>query len=361
MCINFTSVKSTHPLTGLGIMSGTSTDGIDLALCTFNDTGGFSLLEFDSIPYSTLWKEKLKSCHLLSGLELKLLENEFTRFTADAVIKFQHATEATIDFIGAHGHTVFHQPKRGLTYQMLNGALLAAQTFTTVVCDFRRTDLALGGQGAPLVPIGDRLLFGDYAACINIGGFANVSFEKNRERIAFDISVANLALNLLAHRHGKLFDAGGTIAAGGKLMPDLLDALDALPYYKQEAPKSLGREWFEEIFIPILEKHTASNPDLLHTVTIHIAGQISRGVRELPDGSRILITGGGTHNTFLIDRIRKMSPHTFIVPEREIIDAKEAIIFALLGKLRLEKRVNTLASVTGAHMDSIGGAVYLPA
>jgi anhydro-N-acetylmuramic acid kinase len=346
---------------GLGIMSGTSTDGIDLAMCSFASDRDVDILHFESRSYPESWQEKLKSAQELNGQSLLHFSNEYTRYTADAVNQFIHQTSVMPDFIGAHGHTIFHQPGRGFTYQMLNGAILCAQTGTTVVCDFRTLDIALGGQGAPLVPTGDRLLFGEYAACINLGGFSNISFEHGSKRIAYDVGPANLVLNTLAFKEGHRYDAGGKIAASGSLIPELLDELNALAYFHQAPPKSLGREWLEQTFDPILDQYTSmSSADLTRTVVEHIASQIAAALSHFDKNDRALFTGGGVHNTFLMERISALSNCTVHIPEIEISDGKEAIVFALLAKLRLEEKINTLASVTGASRDSSGGAVYIP-
>jgi anhydro-N-acetylmuramic acid kinase len=345
---------------GLGIMSGTSTDGIDLALCKFASDHDMELLQFESVTYSDVWRQKLRNAQDLDGQSLLLFSNDFTRFTANVVNEFIRRAGQKPDFIGAHGHTIFHQPGSGLTYQMLNGALLSAQTSTTVVCDFRTTDIALGGQGAPLVPIGDRLLFGQYDACVNLGGFANISFEEDSRRVAFDIGPANLALNDVANRVGQPYDAGGKMSSSGILIPALLDQLNSLAFYHAKPPKSLGREWLETAFNPVIQKFGDASPSNLgRTITEHIAFQTSKALGHFNKGASALFTGGGVHNRFLMQRIAALSPCNIEIPGSDISDGKEAIVFALLAKLRLEEKINTLASVTGASSDSSGGAVYL--
>ncbi len=341
-------------------MSGTSTDGIDLALCQFSDTYEFKLLRFKSADYDRSWQKKLQNAHLLSGLDLLLLQNEFTLYTANAVKNFLKNNSIQPDFIGAHGHTIFHQPENGLTFQMFNGALMAAETGITTVCDFRSTDVAYGGQGAPLVPIGDQMLYGEYAACVNIGGIANVSFDEKGSRVAYDIGPANLILNYLAAKEGKAYDENGLMASSGHMIPQLAEELNQLTYYKKSHPKSLGREWIEGILIPLISKYDFSTSDLLHTLTNHIAIQIGKSLSDLSDTGVVLVTGGGAHNGFLIERLQSYTKMKVVVPEKELIDAKEAIVFALLGKLRLDEKVNTLFCVTGGRKDHSGGAVYLP-
>ncbi len=347
---------------GLGVMSGTSLDGIDLALCTFDNDLTANILLFDTMAYPSELKEKIASVHTFSALQYFHFQNEYTAFTSRCIDTFLNKSEKKPDFIGAHGHTVFHQPEEALTVQMLNGAMLSVLTGIPVVCDFRTSDVAAGGQGAPLVPIGDALLFGDYEACLNIGGFANLSYNSTGGRIAFDIAPANIVLNYLAGMLGREYDHNGTFAASGKVNNAILDKLNMLPYYHLPPPKSLGREWAEERIMPLIKKSDISCYDLLCTLTEHIAYQIAQSTVRLPKGSRILCTGGGTHNVFLVERITYYlgGMIELIIPEKELIDAKEALIFALLGKLRIDGKANSIHTVTGAQFDTCGGAVYLP-
>ncbi len=338
-------------------MSGTSLDGIDLAACLFKDSYTFDLLAFRGVNYSAQWKTKLENAPTLNGVELRLLEIEYSEFIADQVKNFLRDTAITADFIACHGHTIFHQPVKKLTYQFLDGSIVAGKTKITTVCDFRSGDVALGGQGAPLVPIGDKLLFGKYAACLNLGGIANLSFDQNGIRKAFDICPANLMLNKLANREALDYDKDGDLARTGKIIPSLLHKLNSLDYYTMPPPKSLGREWLEEYVFPLFA--TESTADLLATSIEHIASQIATTLNDISDLGHILATGGGAHNTFLMERISKKTKSVIEIPSQEIIDAKEAIIFALLGKLRLEQKINTLSSVTGASRDTCSGAVYL--
>ncbi|WP_239540966.1 anhydro-N-acetylmuramic acid kinase [Cryomorpha ignava] len=342
--------------TGIGIMSGTSLDGIDLALCKFSNSYTFDLLNFKTVSYSHKWKKKLESAHHLSGIELRLLEIEYSRYTASFVLELLKETGQNVDFIACHGHTIFHQPENNLTYQMIDGSILAALSGITTVCDFRSGDVALGGQGAPLVPIGDALLFGEYEACLNLGGFANMSYEEAGKRIAYDISPANLLLNELASREGLDYDKNGDLARSGKIIMPLLEKLNSLEFYGAQPPKSLGREWLEEKILPFIKMGTTR--DLLATAVAHISDQISHSLNQSAASGKVLVTGGGAHNTYLMECISQKSNLKIEIPSAKIIDAKEAIVFALLGKLRLENKTNILSSVTGASHDSCGGAVH---
>lgn len=298
----------------------------------------------------------------LDALELLKLENEFTDFVATAVNSILKNLDGTttVGFIAAHGHTVYHQPHIGLTFQMLNGGMLSAKTGLPVVCDFRRQDVALAGQGAPLVPKGDQLLFGQYDACLNLGGVANISFPKAERMLAYDIGPANLLLNALSQREGYPYDAGGQMAREGSVIPTLLHRLNALPYYHLSAPKSLGREWVEAEVLPLFSSDEHSAKDYLATATAHIAAQLAQAIQHLGASARILVTGGGAFNAYLMELFQQHTIASVEVLNPQLIEAKEAIVFALLGKLRLEGKANVLPEVTGALRATLSGAVYLP-
>lgn len=342
----------------LGVMSGTSLDGLDLAQVFFQLENGRWIYEFgacETLPYSDEWRERLASAIVLSEEPLELLDKKYTTYLALQIQEFidRHKLK-DLDAIASHGHTVFHRPDEGITKQIGNRAELAKLLRQTVVCDFRVQDVALGGQGAPLVPIGDRLLFGEYDYCINLGGFANLSFEKQGERIAFDICPVNICLNPLAQKLGLAFDNQGAIARSGNLIPELLKELEDLPFYQEAPPKSLGLEWVRENIDPILVRYSNRTEDILHTFTEHIALQIANSLHE---GARVLFTGGGSFNTYLIERIGQ---HQNILTQRasdRLINFKEALIFALLGVLKLRDEVNCLRSVTGASRDHSSGKI----
>ena len=272
--------------------------------------------------------------------------------------RFRKEHPGQADAVASHGHTIFHQPHLRLTTQIGDGDAIAAETGLTVVCKFRNLDVALGGQGAPLVPIGDRLLFGQYDACLNLGGIANISYEtSDGRREAYDICPCNMALNYLARRKGKSYDADGMMAREGKVSQPLLDKLNALDYYHLGLPKSLGKEWFVANMLPLIETEALSVNDLLSTIVEHIAHQVAEAVKGHKVGT-MLATGGGAKNKYLIARMQAHLPDCqIVVPADEIIDYKEAIIFALLGYLRLCGKNNCLSSVTGAKHDNCGGNI----
>ncbi len=351
---------SADVLTGIGLMSGTSTDGLDIIAVTFEKKSNrlcYTIHESLTIEYNQPWRERLLNAVNLSAIELRKLDVDFGNWMAENVNEFCLDKSWKADFIASHGHTVFHQPENGFTLQIGNGATLAARTGITSICDFRQGDISLGGQGAPLVPLGDELLFNEYTYCLNLGGFANVSYSEKGQRIAYDISALNVVLNELSRRLGHDYDYGGEIASNGKIIPLLLDRLNAIKYYQQAAPKSLGTEWVKSTIDPILNEYSNEDvPDLLATMGNHFAQQIGK---QLQLEGKALVTGGGAKNTWLINQIKRYCLSTLEVPTTNLIDNKESLIFALLGYLRLLGIHNTLSSVTGAERTISSGAVYL--
>lgn len=342
-------------------MSGTSLDGVDIAACEFWETKpgniDYKIHTAKTLAYPKDWIERLISAPLLSGFELTQLDIDYGNYLGELIKNFITQNEIKPHFIASHGHTAFHQPERGITLQIGSGANIAAKTGLKVISDFRSLDVALGGQGAPLVPIGDMLLFGEYEFCLNLGGFSNISMTVEKAgRIAFDICPANMALNHFANKMGYEFDKNGKFAASGKLNDQLLDTLNVCEYYAKNPPKSLAREWFEVSFLPLIDKSIPTQ-DILHTLCEHIAIQIGKAVADYPVG-KILTTGGGAENSYLINRIREHTKSKIEIPEKMLVHYKEALVFALLGYLRSENTINTLASVTGAVRDSIGGSVF---
>jgi len=344
----------------LGIMSGTSMDGIDYALCEFvknDDSWECKISAAETIPYSNEWEKKLGNCHNLSGYELLKLDMEYGYYIGENAKNFLKRNGLKADFISSHGHTVFHNPKEKVTFQIGNGAAIASASSLTTVCNFRILDVALHGQGAPLVPVGDAILFSDYDYCLNLGGFANISFLWYKKRVAFDICPVNIAINNLSRQLGKGFDEDGNIGRQGKVDMPLLKALNSLPFYKELNPKSLSREWTEEFFFPLFNHDHLSIHDKIRTLYEHIAFQISR-ILTGKSSKKILITGGGAHNKFLIELIKSKTNMKITIPDKQIINFKEALIFAFLGILRMRNEYNCLSSVTGSRHDNIGGVIY---
>ncbi|MDR3260250.1 MAG: anhydro-N-acetylmuramic acid kinase [Tannerella sp.] len=346
----------------LGLMSGTSLDGLDAALCHFKKTpaGGwdYRVIAARTYPYDEVLRTRLATATTLSAYEFVKLDVDLAIVMAETVRIFLATQEVRPDFIASHGHTTFHQPSLGITSQIGSGAVIASRTGLTTVCDFRTADVALGGQGAPLVPVGDELLFGKYDACLNLGGFSNISFRRDNRRVAFDVSPCNMALNYLANRLGLAYDKEGEIARRGVVDLALLNKLNSLGYYHVSGAKSLGKEWFDTVFRPCLDTSGHSVTDQLRTVTEHIVMQLARASQG-NKGETMLVTGGGAHNVFLLERLRAIGSKTVLLPDLQTIDFKEAIIFALLGVLRMRGEVNCLSDVTGSRMNHCGGAVYL--
>lgn len=345
----------------VGVMSGTSLDGIDLAHVNLYKKDGkwsFQIFECITISYSNQWLNKLKGAIHFSENELVLLNEEYTNYLGNIIKCFLKEYKIKfIDAVCSHGHTVLHQPQNGLTLQIGNLPKIAKIVGQNVVCDFRVQDIALGGQGAPLVPIGDRLLFSEYDYCLNLGGFSNVSFEENGERIAFDISPVNTVLNFFANQLGFDFDNKGEIARSGKCNEVLLTELNNLDFYQKKYPKSLGVEFVNATILPLIEKYPISIEDKLNSFIEHIAIQISQAIPKKE--GKLLITGGGAYHLFLLERMEYHLPKIHaVIPTAKTLEFKEALIFALLGVLKLRREVNVLQSVTGAQNDHCSGVVH---
>jgi anhydro-N-acetylmuramic acid kinase len=344
----------------IGLMSGTSLDGIDLVYIKFlkNKDISFEILHSETIAYAKEWRALLQQAISFSSEELLALDCTYGKLLGNTL---QHFIEKykikNIDFIASHGHTVLHQPQKGITLQIGSGEEVAKITKQKVVCDFRTQDVALGGQGAPLVPIGDALLFPEYDFCLNLGGFSNVSFRKAEERVAFDICPVNIVLNFYANKIGLEYDASGKIASEGKMNKQLLEQLNALDFYKIAPPKSLGLEWVQKEILPLIDAHKISISSILSTFVEHIAIQIAS---IITDSSAVLITGGGVFNSFLMQRIEKHSNVKIKQASDALINYKEALIFAFLGMLKIDNQINCLKSVTGASKNHSSGVIFLP-
>ena len=342
----------------IGMMSGSSLDGLDIALVRFqeeSDKYDFQILQAETLPYPEYWTKQLSEAFHKQPEDLVQLDKDYGRYLGEQVLAFAKKHNATPDFVASHGHTIFHKPEQHYTLQIGDGQELANASGFTVINDFRSEDVSKGGQGAPLVPIGDKLLFGDYEICLNIGGIANISYDEDGKRIAYDLCIANQALNYLAQMKGLPYDRDGQLARSGEVDMDLLKRLNKHPFYGQLPPKSLGREFFEANQKDLLRDLSVEN--MLATFTEHIALQIALGVSHLPKG-KILVTGGGARNQFLMKRLQARTSHEVVIPDKMTIDYKEALVFAFLGLLRMECKTNVLASVTGAESDSCSGKVW---
>ncbi len=352
----------------IGLMSGSSLDGLDIVCAEFREQGGkwtYEITAAECYPYSAKWKQRLQEAIHLSARDYLLLHSEYGHYTGKEVLRFieKHQLDYKVSLVASHGHTVFHIPARGMTAQLGDGAAIASELSLPVITDLRAMDVALGGQGAPIVPIGEKFLLGDHDFYLNIGGIANISFHSD-PYIAFDICPANRVLNLLAGEAGKEYDDNGEMAAAGKIDHGILEQLNAQPYYGQAYPKSLANDFGTDILYPIVRK-APSLQDALSTYAEHIAVQVRNAVRSLaqsPKEGQMLVTGGGALNKYLVSRLQSCLEDTgirIVVPPRELINYKEALIMAFIGVLRWRQETNVLSSVTGACQDSIGGALWI--
>ena len=353
-------MKSTYRV--IGLMSGTSLDGLDLAYCVFRKLKSgwkYSLEKTSSVKYPAKWLSRLSQAHTLAGLDLMTLDADYGLYLGELTRAFVTRYNLKVDFIASHGHTVFHQPSKRFTTQIGNGYSLFASSALPVICDFRMQDVALGGEGAPLVPAGDKFLFHEYDICLNLGGIANLSVDVKGKRLAYDICFCNMPLNLLSEQVGKRFDRNGMMAADGSVNEGLLRALTKL--YKKFSAKrpSLGREIFEKEIVGMMNDKSIPLEDRLATFTESAATEICRAIREHKPVARVLCTGGGAFNSFLISRMLEHGGDeiTFIIPDDDVIKFKEALVFAFLGVLRARNQVNCLKSVTHAERDSSSGTM----
>ena len=350
----------------LGMMSGTSLDGLDIACCRFWKEEGqwkYELKKARTIPYSEEQRNKLSTAISMDPMDLFKMHHRYGEWLGKTAKEFLDKHELKVDFISSHGHTIHHRPEEGYTFQAGDGAELAKHSGQTVICDYRTEDVKQGGQGAPLVPIGDRLLLSEYDYCLNLGGISNISFEKDGKRIAYDIGIANMLLNPLADKLGLPYDPDGAYARQGKPNKPLLDALNQLEYYSLPYPKSTGYEWFAKDVWPLVESYDDTPENLLHTAVHHIAEQITLAIsKSNADRSvSMLVTGGGTKNSFLIETLQEKlgSACKVVVPDAGLIDYKEALVFALMGVLKMEGEVNVLSSVTGGVKDLCSGKEFI--
>lgn len=360
----------------IGLMSGSSLDGLDIAFAEFQEQGGkwgYEILEADCYAYTDEWVARLQQAIHLPARDYLLLHTAYGHYLGEQVNRFiaAHGLEYKVAVIGSHGHTTFHMPGQKMTAQLGDGAAIAAVTALPVASDLRALDVAFGGQGAPIVPIGEKMLWNEYDYFLNIGGIANISANTD-PYIAFDICPANRVLNMLANDAGKPYDNGGEMAAGGSINSSLLEKLNQLDYYNKPHPKSLANDFGTDVVYPMIKQTGCSIPDSLRTYVEHIAIQINKAIATLsssrPDnyrvpvqGSRLLATGGGAFNKFLVSRIAgslKEENIEVVIPEANLVSYKEALIMAFIGVLRWRQEYNVLSSVTGAARDSIGGALW---
>lgn len=350
----------------IGLMSGSSLDGLDICYVRFqyhDERFTYEIIQADCIEYTDAFRERLRNAPDLSAAEFAKLHTELGNYFGRSTANFiQLHKPEMVDFIASHGQTIFHQPSSGFTSQIGCGAQIAAKTNCKVVCDLRTTDVAYGGQGAPIVPMTEKYLFPEYKIFLNIGGIANISFHHDDRVFAYDVCAANTLLNYLAQQKGVAYDKNGEMAKSGAIVYSLLDELNRIDFCEQAPPKSLGSEHIYADWIPLFDKYDDSIEDKLATAVEHIAEQVAQPVKSqiLNPKSQILITGGGAFNAFLVERIQHHSNITAVVPDALSVQYKEALAMAFIGLLRILEIPNCLASVTGAQKNVIGGAVYLP-
>lgn len=351
----------------IGLMSGSSMDGLDIAYCEFKETENkwsFEIIQTETVPYDVKWRVRLSKLRNQSTLTYVKTDVFFGHYIGQKVNEFIDKHNIQVDLIASHGHTVFHYPEIKITAQIGDGASISAVTNLPVVSDFRRMDLAKGGQGAPLVTIGDKLLFGEYDYCINLGGFANISGNDSESNtVSFDICPCNIPLNRIARDLGKDYDQNGDIAANGNINYELLSNLNGIVYYSQKYPKSLNRDWINQDFWPIVREFgDLTAQDKMKTLVDHIAVQVTNSIDRIDGengkGKKILVTGGSAYNTTLIEHIKTHTEAEIIIPNNNIIDYKEALIFGFLGIMRINNQINTLSKSTGSFEDSIGGGIH---
>ncbi|CAG5135562.1 unnamed protein product [Candidula unifasciata] len=352
---------------GIGIMSGTSLDGLDLCFAEFTgdsetDIWGYRIEHAATVPYNRDMQERLANGIGLSGIDLIKLQSDYSHFVGQCVQKFIDSKDLRPDFVASHGHTVFHQPENGVTLQLGEGEIISTYIGCPFVCNFRTKDVALGGQGAPLVPCGERFLFQQTDMCINLGGIANVGCKGDK---GFDVCPCNMLLNHLATLHDPdlQFDRNGQLAATGQVLPDVLEQLDQLDFYQQRGPKSLGYEWVSQNLLPLLKTDQHSIPDLLQTCVEHISQHVSDACVKAINKSHgtVLVTGGGAYNCTLINNLKaKLKKHNIKIvdTENELVEYKEALIFAFLGLRSLLNVENVFSSVTGSRANTVSGSIH---
>jgi len=351
-------------------MSGSSLDGLDIAFTTLNERGGkweYEIQAASCLPYSVDWINRLKQATTLSAYEYQLLHTAYGKFVGSQVNAFieKNGLEHQVQLISSHGHTTFHAPHLGMTAQLGDGAAIAAETGINVVSDLRAMDVAFGGQGAPIVPIGEKLLLSEYTMFLNLGGIANISAETKNGYVAFDVCPANKILNMLVQAEGKDYDDNGTIAASGSVHTTLLTKLNALSYYQLPFPKSLDNGFGVNEVFPIVQSFGLSTAGALRTYVEHIAMQVGyscTGFGANGQGANMLVTGGGAFNGFVLQRLQHQLAALniqVVVPTADLVNYKEALIMALIGVLRWREEYNVINTVTGARRNSINGAVWI--
>lgn len=350
----------------VGVMSGTSMDGLDLAHCTLEELEigkwSYTINAASTVAYEEKWRLRLSKLRHQNSMVFHKTDRYYGQFIGEHIKQFLEDNNLEADLISSHGHTVFHQPENNITVQIGDGNSIYAYTGVPTVTNFRALDVIFGGEGAPLVGIADQMLFGEYDMCLNLGGFANISADIDGERVAYDVGPCNIVLNRIAREFDQEYDKDGEIAERGAIDYELLEELNEVEYYGYEPPKSLGREWISTNFWSIVRNSIANKEDKMKTLVDHIAQQVANSADELNNGNasgmRLLITGGGAFNKTLISHIKTHTAAEVVVPENRLVDYKESLAFALLGILRVQNKINVLNAATGASQNSVSGSLY---
>lgn len=343
----------------IGIMSGTSLDGIDIAHCTFKESRDwtYKIDKAITVQYPKKLKNKLKSSIELSGYDLIKLDHSLGEFIGLEINKFIKYNNLNPELISSHGHTVFHNPKEKIGLQIGNANKILSIVKLPVINNFRELDIILGGQGAPLVPIGEKLLFKGYNYFINLGGILNLTKIDPRNMYAYDVVASNLVLNNISNKLNLEYDHKGEIARNGKLIPKLFDKLNSIEYYKKNYPKTIGIEWINKNIYPTIYKLNYNLKDVMNTFSNHIAYQLIKNING--EKNKILVTGGGAYNEYLIEKIKLYdnNKNEWIIPNDNLVNYKEALIFAFMGLLKRMNKQNILNDVTGCKFKISGGNI----
>ena len=350
----------------VGVMSGTSMDGLDIAHVTLEEVSegkwSYSINASKTVNYGETWRLRLSKLRHQNSMIFHKTDRFYGQYIGENIKAFLEENGLEADLISSHGHTVFHQPENNITVQIGDGNSIYAHTGIPTVTNFRALDVVLGGEGAPLVGIADEMMFGEFAMCLNLGGFANISADINGNRVAYDVAPCNIILNRIAREFGKEYDEDGEIAERGAIDYELLTDLNEIDFYTYEPPKSLGREWISSNFWSHVRNSVAKKEDKMKTLVDHIAQQIGNNIEDLssgdPSGKRVFITGGGVFNKTLISHIRTHTDAEVVVPDDMMINYKESLAFALLGILRVQNKTNVYKVATGASENTVSGSLY---
>jgi anhydro-N-acetylmuramic acid kinase len=378
------ALRTVHPRRIIGLMSGTSADGVDAALVEVEGAGeatGVRLVDFATRPYAPALRARVVAAGEADAAELTRLHYELGEefaLAALAVIEPARGRGLAVHLVGSHGQTVRHHPRgapggRAATLQIVEPAVIAERTGLPVIADFRPRDVAAGGEGAPLVPLVDWLLFrarGRVRGLLNIGGIANVTVVGDRleETYAFDVGPGNMPLDTVVTAWtagAEAFDRGGRLAAAGRIDAALVSELLRHPFFAAPPPKSTGREAFGAALVgPLLGRFTGREADLLRTLTRFVAEGIADGLRRhvRRPVDEVVVSGGGASNPLLLADLREALGATPVRPLAELgldPDAKEAVAFAVLANETLFGRPGNVPAATGAAGPRVLGKIVL--